>query len=351
MSDNNQKKNTLNDFLGAVGDASKTALDGAVKFAQETAIPAAQDAAKNTKKFTEETIIPGVQGAAKQASSAISKAQQDAFNAVDQNGDGKIDIEDVINLALKVPGVRINRADFLRKEFTKNYESSVIEDAIKYNPAHAGISVEEIDKIADEVIELERRNVSGISAALGLPGGLAMAATIPTDIAQYYGFMIRAMQKLMYLYGWPELAMDENNNLIDSETMNIITLCLGVMYGVNGAVSAIKVISNGLAKGVSKKIMDTALTKGVVYPILKKVLKWFSVNLTKNLLSQFAEKAIPVVGGVIGGGITYASFKPCCDRLKNSLRDTLLSNPNSKTAEVNEEDLIVDAEIEEKTEE
>ena len=35
-----------------------------------------------------------------------------------------------------------------------------------------------------------------------------------------------------------------------------------------------------------------------------------------------------IAGGVIAGGITYASFKPCCSRLKSVLMDTLLSNPD-----------------------
>ena len=42
------------------------------------------------------------------------------------------------------------------------------------------------------------------------------------------------------------------------------------------------------------------------------------------------KKAIPLVGGVVGGGLTYATFKPCCDKLKEVLQDTYLSNPNYK---------------------
>ena len=50
--------------------------------------------------------------------------------------------------------------------------------------------------------------------------------------------------------------------------------------------------------------------------------------MTKQLFAGFFKKAIPVVGGVISGGITYASFEPCCNKLKASLQNTLLSNPN-----------------------
>ena len=62
--------------------------------------------------------------------------------------------------------------------------------------------------------------------------------------------------------------------------------------------------------------------------------------MTKQIFAGFFKKVIPVLGGVIGGGITYLSFKPCCDNLKKTLQDTLLSNPSSKTDF--DESMIVD---------
>jgi len=41
-------------------------------------------------------------------------------------------------------------------------------------------------------------------------------------------------------------------------------------------------------------------------------MKWFGVKMTKEVFAGFFKKAIPVVGGVIGGGITFLAFKPCC---------------------------------------
>lgn len=263
------------------------------------------------------------------AKDTLIASKEKVAEALDANNDGKIDVQDIIIIALKTPGVNINRADFLEKQFMKNYPQEVIQDAIKFNPAHAGITVEEIDKIADQVIQYERNCVSGISLALGMPGGAAMAATLPTDIAQFYGYMLRAIQKLLYLYGFPEINIENGVN-IDDETMNIITLCLGVMYGVKGATASLKMLSAALGKGVEKKLLTKALTKGTFYPMVKKIAKWFSVNMTKQIFAGFFKKAIPVVGGVIGGGITYLSFKPCCDNLKKSLQDTLLCNPDTK---------------------
>lgn len=257
-----------------------------------------------------------------------AKSQQAIVNAIDQNGNGEIDIEDVIIMGLKVPGVRIDRAHFLQKEFQTKLPQAVIDDAIAYTPLHAGISLELINNIADEVIKYERTCVSGISAALGMPGGIAMAATIPTDIAQYYGYMLRATQKLMYLYGFPAINMEEKGQTFDSETLNILIICLGVMYGAAGASNALKAMAKALAAGVEKQLLRRALTKGTIYPIVKSVAKWFSVKMTKEVFAGFFKKAIPVVGGVIGGGITFLSFKPCCDKLKASLQNTMLSNPD-----------------------
>lgn len=284
-------------------------------------------------KFEMKNVIENTANEVKKAVSKgkdiVFDSKDKVFDALDINNDGRVDTEDIIILGLRIPGVHIEREEFLRKQFMKNYSNDVIQDAIKFNPAHAGITVEEIDNIADQVIQYERNCVSGISLALGAPGGVAMVATLPADIAQYYGYMLRAIQKLLYLYGFPEINVENGVN-IDDETMNLITLCLGVMYGVEGSVASIKILSNALGKGVEKKLLQKALTKGTFYPIVKKISRWFSVCMTKQVFAGFFRKAIPVVGGVVGGGITYLSFKPCCDNLKKSLQETALCNPSSK---------------------
>lgn len=267
-----------------------------------------------------------------QDNNAIIKAKDAVIKALDQNGNGKIDIEDIIVLAIKSPGVHITRARFLKKELFKNYPQEVIDIAIATTPAQAGIPLGEIDKIADDVIKFERNCVSGISATLGIPGGWAMVATIPADIIQYYVYTLRTTQKLLYLYGFPEIDYDEDGLLLDSQTVNHIILCLGVMNGVAGANNAIKGMAKALAVGVEKKLLNTALTKGTFYPLVKSIAKWFGVKMTKTIFAGFFKKAIPVIGGVVGGGITFFSFKPCCYRLKNVLQDTMLSNPNHRSS-------------------
>ncbi len=268
--------------------------------------------------------IIDVGGAAKDS---VKKAMDAVIDQLDANGDGQVGIEDVIVMAIKAPGVYINRAKFLQNELFKNYPQEIVDKAVLTTPALAGIPAKEIDRIADQVINRERIAVSGISTALGVPGGWAVAATIPADIAQYYGYTLRAVQKLLYLYGFPEIDADDEGLQLDSETINAIIICLGIMNGVAGANNAIKAMAKALAAGVEKQLMKMALTKGAVFPFVKQVVKWFNVTMTKSVFTGAIRKAIPVVGGVLGGGITFATFKPCCYRLKDALKDTMLSNP------------------------
>ena len=325
---------SLNKVVNNIGTAVSSAADN---------IPEkAADIINKGKDSVLKTVSDTASEVTGKATELISKGKNSVLNAVDANGSGDIDIEDIIILGLRIPGVVINREAFLRAELKKKYPQDVIDKAVETTPAQAGITVESVDKIADDVIAYERNCVSGISTALGMPGGFAMAATIPTDIAQYYGFMLRAAQKLLYLYGFPEIDVKEKEQVFDSETLNLLTLCLGTMYGAYGANKALIAMANALARGVEKQLLKRALTKGTIYTIVKNVAKWFGTKMTKQVFAGFFKKAIPVVGGVAGGAITYLSFKPCCDKLKESLRNTILSNPNGANNEIEAEFIIED---------
>lgn len=217
----------------------------------------------------------------------IDKTKESIVKALDLNGNGEIDIEDIIRLSFKIPGIHVTRASFLQKELYKNHPQAVIDKAIATTPAKAGISAAEINHIADEVIIYERNCVSGISTALGVPGGFTMAVTIPADIIQYYGYTLRAAQKLLYLYGFPEVNSGEDKIQLDTETVNQLSVCLGVMYGVAGANNAIKAMANALSIGIEKKLLNAALTKGTFYPLVKAIAKWFGIKMTKSIFAGF----------------------------------------------------------------
>lgn len=211
------------------------------------------------------------------------------------------------------------------KNYLKKYcTDDVIKAAIEYNPAYAGISADIINKIADSCINYETLKVSSISFASGLPGGFAIAATIPADLTQYYAHILRIMQKLTYLYGWQNLI--GNKEQIDDETSQLLTLFTGVMFGVKGATSVVTKLSASMAQRISKTLASKALTKGVIYPIVKKVATILGVKMTKEILAKSVSKIIPVAGGVISGGITFISYRPMSVKFKKYLSGLDLAN-------------------------
>ena len=84
------------------------------------------------KKAAEKTVDTAITVAGKTKNLA-GKSQTAVLNAIDQNGNGEVDIEDVIIIGLRVPGIRINRDTFLQKELQTKFPQSVIDDAIARN--------------------------------------------------------------------------------------------------------------------------------------------------------------------------------------------------------------------------
>lgn len=226
--------------------------------------------------------------------------------------------EMALKTAASLPMVRISRDDFLQRELSKYCSDEQVKCAIANNPAYAGIKLDIIDTIADNCINFETKKVSTISFVAGLPGGLAIIGAVPADMAQYLGHMLRILQKLVYLYGWDELIPEDGR--LDDETTNMLVLFFGVMFGINSAVGTITKISASAAQRACKDLANKALTKTVLYPIIKKIATVLGIKMTKEIFAKGVSKIVPVVGGFVAGGITYISFKPCAERLQKHLR-------------------------------
>ena len=304
-------------------------------YVTKTAAPAIKKAAIKTKDKT--TEIAGI--AKEKTLEYASDISEKALEKFDINKDGHFDFKDVLIMSLKIPGVKVNRDDFLRKSFAKVCKDETIENAIKETPAKAGIKLDTVNKIADNVIEYERNLVTSVSTGLGVvPGGAGIAiSSSVADITQYYGFMIRVAQKLLYLYGFPQMDFANDDQPVDDGTMNVLLLCLGAMNGIREAACAIRGLAKGLANGISKSIMNKALTKGTIYPIIKKVWTFMGGKMTKNLLKDGVTKGFFIVGGVLSGGVTFFSFQKCCNNFKDAVYDTMLSNPDGH---IDDDDII-----------
>lgn len=252
-------------------------------------------------------------------------------------------LEEIICKAIQIPGVKVDRNKFLAEIFSSKVD--LLENIVNNGPIGAGITREEINNIANRLIMKRTSQSSIASFAAGIPGGLAMAATIPADILQFFGMSLRLAQELSYLYGADDLW--ENGKIDDEKVKNQLILYCGVMFGVSGAVSGVRVLSTQVAKTALKKIPKKALTKTFWYPIIKKICSFVGYTLTKKTLASGVSKAIPVIGGVISGTINFASMMPMARKLNDTLdnatfdyseeefnRDIeLLSNETGKVSE------------------
>ena len=222
----------------------------------------------------------------------------------------------IISTAIKIPGIRINREAFLRESF--HAASSEQKQAIVDNgPVDAGISKSELYKIARKIVYQRTLISTGASFAAGLPGGIAMAATIPADLLQFYAIALRMAQEIAYLYGENDIWVGEIPDS-DKVTNQLILYC-GVMLSASGAAQAVRLMSSALAKQALKKLPQQALMKNFYYPIVKSIAKFFGARMTKGIFAGGVAKALPVVGGVVSGGITFATLRPMGMRLVNTL--------------------------------
>lgn len=239
-------------------------------------------------------------------------------------GNKGITWDSVMDVALRMPGVKVDRNTYLEKAFSPYGDVSELENK---RPLDV-FDIEIVSKTANDAIKAQTRTVTSISTLAGIPGGLAMAATIPADLAQYYYHVLVIAQKLCYIYGWPDL-QDENGE-IGEGARSILTIFVGVMLGAQAANKAVGEIAKRFAGQVARRLPQQALTKGFIYPIVKQVAKWIGVKMTKDIFAKSLSKAVPIIGGGVSGVITFATFKPMAKRLQKELYDEMLLHKSMK---------------------
>ncbi len=138
-------------------------------------------------------------------------------------------LETIKTNAIKIPGVKVDRKKFLSNTFA-NDSNIDLQEVVEHGPIVAGCSRNSLKNYASRLILTRTSESSVASFAAGIPGGFAMAATIPADTLQYFGMALRLAQELSYLYGAEDLWI---NGEIDSErvTGQLILYC-GVMLGL-----------------------------------------------------------------------------------------------------------------------
>ena len=222
-------------------------------------------------------------------------------------------LETIISSAIKIPGVKVNRDEFLKKAFA----DSELADIIDYGPVKAGISRENLNRIAQKLV-LDRTGKSSIiSFAAGIPGGLTAGVSVPADVLQFFGMNLRLAQELSYLYGAQDLW--QNGEVDDKRVLNQLILYCGVMFGAAGAEAGVRIAAGRMAAAALKKIPEVELTSTFWLPLLKQICRFRGVNMTKKTLAAGVAKVIPIIGGVVAGGLNFTAMMPMANRLQKTL--------------------------------
>lgn len=235
----------------------------------------------------------------------------------------KTALVDILSEALSIPGVKVNRESFLVQTFPK-VEPAIREQILAEGPVRAGFTKEELHRIASNIITRYTWTSTGASFLTGLPGGVAGTAIgISADTMQYFGIALRLAQEISYLYGAEDLWNDNSINL--DAVMNRFVLYFGVMLGAGGAAATMRVAFAALGKQVLKKLPQKALMKTFYYPIIKSIAKFFGKQMTKTTFAKGVSKVVPLIGGVVSGGITFATMPPMGNKLVEAF-ETLCFN-------------------------
>lgn len=232
----------------------------------------------------------------------------------DASSKGLALFEKSFELALKIPGVKVNRTAFLKHQlrpYISDDRLALVSEKKTYDITEDKI----LDLVADATIKNHVRTVTLLSAASGVPANPLIAVGLASvDVAQYFAQVLMLSQKIAYIYGFPDL-MDENENFTEVSKSMLFVL-LAVAFGCKIGDQKIRLVLAALAKGVEKRLPKKALTYTWWYPIIKRIAPWFMKKMTKEKMGAIAGKVIPLAGIPLSGGFTYLSFRKAAKHLK-----------------------------------
>lgn len=221
-----------------------------------------------------------------------------------------------IEALLKLPVVKVDRDSFLLSIF-ESKDEKLKERILADGPVEAGVDRDELYKIARNMILKDTTKSSLLSFLAGIPGGLALPLTIPTDAAQFYGFAMHMAQKIAYLYGEENLWKDSKLN--SEKVSGEFILYCGSMFGVSGASAGVRILAARLSAEVMIRLPKVALTKTLLYPIIKNILKYIGIKMTKEVFANTLAKLVPIVGGALSAFLTFVAMRPMGLRLVGAL--------------------------------
>lgn len=235
-------------------------------------------------------------------------------------------LQKTINAVASAPLVHVDREEFLRKQFGSSpYIDKIIEDG-----PQSVFTLDSIQRKAVDVIKNSTRKTTIASFAAGLMANpVTTVATASFDVTQFFGFALNLAQKIAYLYGEDELFSEisekgfagdlvkKDGEAVPEVAQMKMIAWLGAMMGVSGAGGLVLHTSKAAGISIGKKVASQALTQTAWYPVLKTVGSLLGFKITKKTVESVINNAVPVIGGFISGGMTYAAFNPMGQRLSD----------------------------------
>ena len=231
----------------------------------------------------------------------------------------------LIGVIAKVPLVKVDREQFLRQQFAN---SPYLEEILLLGPQSV-YTPKALEKKARAIVRSNTNKTSAVSFATGLPANpFVMVPAAGADVAQYFGFALHMAQQIAYLFGEDEL-FTNGGELTEEAKVRVIAY-LGVMCGAAGAGNLIVQTSRVVGQNVGKKVAGQALTKTTWYPLVKKIGALLGQKITKKTVEKTISKAVPLVGGVVSGGLTFATFRSMGYRLTDEFVKLVTSEPQKE---------------------
>lgn len=259
-----------------------------------------------------------------------------------------VEVEKLLNGLFKLPTCKIDRNDYLIDAFSPYYPMEKVLQVLRSSPIKEGVPTELLNKLSQEAIKSETCKATSCSFLTGLsPMGLLTAVpTATADMVQFMVHSLRLSQKLAYLYGWPDLTDLEGGK-------KVLTVFMGCMLGVDRAEETIKVLSEELVKQYNRNndSEEFIVSTPLVVTFVKNITEAMAIVLSKQAGKNIAGRALPFIGGVISGGLTYYLFKNAGKNLYNALKEHPIVEPFAITPDPEESEVAKTTEGEEVKEE
>lgn len=160
----------------------------------------------------------------------------------------------------------------------------------------------DVEKAVDEIVSDHKKMAAAGGFVTGLGGFLTMPVAIPANVAEFYILSTRMVAGIAKARGY-DLSQAEVRSAVLLALVGSDSEAVLAKAGVLGTTRL-----SGLAAERLPKAALMMINKGVGFKLVQ--------NLGEKGLAKFVGKGLPVVGGVIGGGMDYYMITKIADYAK-----------------------------------